>query len=98
MIAPVARSCGMGYQPMIYQFRKTWAGSPCYSNSFSRSMLQPIQRMCEDDDRAGDDLLFGIGAAEFGAAVGDDGHEQRPDERAEDRSFAAREACAADDD
>src|SRR4051794_7473209 len=52
----------------------------------------------EDDDGAGGNFLDAGLEAELGAAVSEDGHDERADERAEDAALAAVEARAADDD
>src|SRR5689334_11706653 len=62
------------------------------------SMLQPVNRDGDDNDPARDDLLPAGFEPELGAAVAQDGHDQRADERAEDAALSAGKARAADDD
>src|SRR5262245_58052578 len=56
-----------------------------------------IHRDREDDDNAGDDLLDPVRQAHARTAVLDHGHQERADQRAQDRPLAARERAAADD-
>ena len=62
------------------------------------SMSQSVERYGDDDDSAGDDFLDPIRIASLCATGGDHGHNQRPDEGAEDRTFPATETAASDDD
>ena len=54
-------------------------------------MAPAIERHGRDDDHAGHDLLHPVVETDLGAAVVDDRHDQRAEQRTEDRTFAAGE-------
>ena len=61
-------------------------------------MSQSVEGYGDDDNTAGDDFLDPVGIASLCTTRSDDGHNQSPDERPEDRAFSSAEAAASDDD